>query len=941
MNDPSRDADTVKQSAGGADPAATTDPTAVGTPGSAPDITPASGELPRLADDVAPPAHTEAGGTMEYAGRPEGTTDFLPNELPAETGRPPGGDTRAAEADRALPRPGRGAAVPGTVAGYEILGVLGRGAMGVVYKARQRGLKRLVALKMILAGDHASERDLARFRAEAEAVARLQHPNIVQIYEVGAEDGRPFFSLEFVDGITLAKMVSSTPLPEREAAGIMLALARGMHVAHEAGVIHRDLKPANVLLAADGTPKISDFGLAKQVEEDSGQTRSGTILGTPNYMAPEQAEGRNKDVGPLSDVYGLGAILYELLTGRAPFRAATVLETLDQVRNQEPVAPHLLRPGVARDLETICLRCLQKEPARRYASAAELADDLARFVNGEPIRARPVSTAERLARWCRRNPGLASLTGAVAVLLVAIAGVSSAFAWQVQVKNDELKHTNDNLNRTNEELVLSNQAKEEARQKAEKNAEEARRTYSTAYERMIQLGRNVYGRLLDQREGSESLSPEQRKLREDMAKILSSHLLKLAGDFERSGVTAFSKIGGLKALGDLLSQDFGHKQAGLQQYQKARQLLEPIVAAEPENDLARGNLALVLGRVGEVSADLGGDLDRARGRLEEAVRFQRAIVEHPRSKAYAPLEARRLLANYLLARGKLCLRQGDPAAARPDLEEAVRLRQEWNDATPAQPAANKLAVRSLLAETHCWLGIAGWHLGDAAATDAALGKALATCKEFARRTPRDFGFQEDLADVYGACGDARLHRGRPAEALEYYRKSLVKVRLALRGLSGIRANIARRTLLARTYDRLGTAAEALPEHRAEAAGSFDDACKTWAGLLDDVPDDPLLVAASMRSLARCGRDAEAVTRANALRKKAPDSAEFLFQVACCFGRCAGRADDGLRQPYTAQGLAALRAAIKRGYRDAVVLRTEPDLAALRADPGFRDVLRGR
>jgi WD40 repeat protein len=317
-----------------------------------------------------------------------------------------------------------------SVAGYEILGELGRGGMGVVYRARQVGLNRLVALKMILAGSHAGAEDLARFRAEAEAVAALQHPNIVQIYEVGERDGLPYFSLELVEGGSLADRLDGTPWAARPAAELVAALARAMQYAHSRGVVHRDLKPANVLLATlEAAPKITDFGLAKQLDSAVGRTRTGAILGTPSYMAPEQAGGRRKEVGPPADVYALGAILYELLTGRPPFRAETPLDTILQVLDTEPVPPSRLLPKVARDLETICLKCLQKEPRKRYASAVELADDLQRFIDDRPILARPTSSWERLVKWARRRPAVAVLT-LVSAVTAAVAFALVTWLWR-------------------------------------------------------------------------------------------------------------------------------------------------------------------------------------------------------------------------------------------------------------------------------------------------------------------------------------------------------------------------------------------------------------------------------------------------------------------------------------------------------------------------------
>jgi tetratricopeptide (TPR) repeat protein len=316
--------------------------------------------------------------------------------------------------EEALPAPGAGVQVQG----FEILGVLGRGGMGVVYKARQLSLKRLVALKMVLAGAHADSYELKRFRAEAEAVAQLQHPNIVQIHEIGEHEERPFFSLEYVAGGSLSKKLAGKPLPAGEAAKLAETLARAIHHAHQHGIVHRDLKPANVLLTQDGAPKVADFGLAKRLEGDAGQTKSGAIMGTPSYMAPEQAQGRTRDIGPLVDVYALGAILYEMLTGRPPFKADSIMTTLQQVMTAEVVPPSRLQPNIPRDLETICLKAMAREPGRRYHSALALAQDLERFRAGEAILARREGWTGKVWRKVRRSPLTAAALGLLAVTVV-------------------------------------------------------------------------------------------------------------------------------------------------------------------------------------------------------------------------------------------------------------------------------------------------------------------------------------------------------------------------------------------------------------------------------------------------------------------------------------------------------------------------------------------
>lgn len=374
-----------------------------------------------------------------------------------------------------------------TVPGYEILGELGRGGMGIVYAARQLGLNRTVALKMILNGSHAGPKLLARFRAEAAAIARLQHPNIVQIHDVGEAAGRPYFVLEFVTGGSLAQHLKSKPQPVRPAAQLIETLARAIHAAHTNGVIHRDLKPANILLETVvedphgttrnhglrttdyGLPKITDFGLAKcdsgdgDMPDQGGPTVTGELLGTPSYMAPEQAMVPRQPIGPAADVYALGAILYELLTGRPPFIGGTPLSTVLQVLHNEPVSVTSLQPNVPRDLETICLKCLRKDPRKRYGSALELAEDVQRFLRDEPIRARPVMPVERIWRWVRRHPVPAGLLAAgllaPVVALIALSLLSAR-------------------------LVRSN-ALESAAQQAEL-LEEATREYSRNVQRVVQ-----------------------------------------------------------------------------------------------------------------------------------------------------------------------------------------------------------------------------------------------------------------------------------------------------------------------------------------------------------------------------------------------------------------------------------------------------------------------
>ena len=312
------------------------------------------------------------------------------------------------------------------IPGYELQGVLGQGGVGIVYRAFHQRLQRPVAVKMLLAGAHAQQADRSRFQREAEAVAALRHPNIVQIYDVNEADDQLYFTMELVEGGSLAEAIRGVPKPAREAAALMARLADAIHAAHQNGIVHRDLKPGNILLTADGTPKVTDFGLARRLDCREGLTFSGALVGTPSYMAPEQARGEKTAIGPATDIYALGSILYELLTGRPPFRSDSASATLHQIANDEPAPPRRLNPRIPRDLETICLKCLQREPQRRYGTAQELADDVRRFDRGEPIKARPAGLLERTLRWVRRRPALA---GALAAGVLLGAGLVVTLVW--------------------------------------------------------------------------------------------------------------------------------------------------------------------------------------------------------------------------------------------------------------------------------------------------------------------------------------------------------------------------------------------------------------------------------------------------------------------------------------------------------------------------------
>jgi tetratricopeptide (TPR) repeat protein/tRNA A-37 threonylcarbamoyl transferase component Bud32 len=555
----------------------------------------------------------------------------------ADTPRPPAVVPLSAAA--ALP--------PVQVPGYEVLEVLGEGGMGIVFKSRHLALNRIVALKMIRHATYAGAEERHRFRIEAEAIARLQHPNVVQIFDVGEHAGLPYFSLEFCPGGSLAHQLQGTPLSPHAAAALVEVLARAVHAAHQTGIVHRDLKPANVLLAEDGTPKVTDFGLAKKLHE-AGQTASNAIMGTPSYMAPEQAGGKSQQVGPAADVYALGAILYELLTGRPPFKAATTLDTLMQVVADEPVPPRQLQSKTPKDLETICLRCLHKAPQLRYASAWELAEDLRRFRAGEPIQARPVSRGERAWKWVKRRPTLATL-----VLLCALAalGLVAGGVWH----NMRLRTERD---------------------RAAKNFELARR----AVEEMLT------------EVGEEQLASEPRMERKRRALLEKARGFYLEFLQDRGNDAALLQATALahKRVGDiarLLRLDAEAETA----YGQAIALLRPLAEASPAKAELRQQLADSHNWHGEVLrlTDRPAEAQQA---YEQALRLQRQLVEDFADQPdYRRDQARTLYNLGILARGT-----NQPQQAREYFAAAIALLEELAAQLPHVPEYQQHLARAYL-----------------------------------------------------------------------------------------------------------------------------------------------------------------------------------------------------------------------------------------------------
>lgn len=525
------------------------------------------------------------------------------------------------------------------VAGYEILSVLGAGGMGIVYKARQTRLDRYVALKMIRAGAGARPGDLRRFEAEARAVAAIDHPNIIRIFEIDEHDGLPYFALEYVEGGSLAHRIAGKPQPIEESARITEILARALDVAHSRGIIHRDIKPANILLGIDGTPKLADFGLVKRQEADSSQTRTGSILGSPSYMSPEQATGAEK-VGPEADQYALGATLYEMLTGRPPFRGTSILDTLDLVRSREPVPPSQLLPRMPRDLETICLKCLEKDPGRRYPNVAALAEDLRRFRQGEPIVARPISAAERLWRWCLRNKGVAALATVVALLLVVVAVGATVGLAVVAAQKAALGRANDELKQSNSDLAL---AKAEAEKRQHEVEAEHRRAVAagqaaikqnrevvTAQRDMIILLEMKQYRYLpgiqDFREKALNLAAKGLESAVGSMSGLRDEIGWPAADEElnwRTVASAYQRLAELSLSRSQLPE-------AIRRFRQMDEIITRLAKAAPDNLATQVRLARSRRNLGFIAMDRVGDGEEARRYFAGSLEMIRAgLAKHP------------------------------------------------------------------------------------------------------------------------------------------------------------------------------------------------------------------------------------------------------------------------------------------------------------------------
>jgi tetratricopeptide (TPR) repeat protein/tRNA A-37 threonylcarbamoyl transferase component Bud32 len=787
---------------------------------------------------------------------------------------------------------------------YELLEVIAEGGMGVVYKARHRKLQRLVALKVLLAGRFARPSDLQRFRNEAETIAALDHPNIVPVYEVGERDGQLFLSLRLLDG-TLSNHLEHYGGDPRAAASLLVTVALAVHHAHQRGVLHRDLKPSNILLDAVGQPHVADFGLARRLEDDSGLTQTGAILGTPSYMAPEQTVAGRRVVTTAADVYGLGGILYALLTGGPPFQGDDVFDTMAQVRERAPESPARRNPRVSRELATICLKCLEKEPARRYASAQELADDLGRFLRNEPTRARPVGPARRLAKWVRRRPALAALIGVTGLFLVA-------FLVSLLVYNVHLK----------EAVQRANDKEAEARRQQRLATENYRQARETINKMLVRLE----GRGLAEIPRLKELSQDQL---EDALSFFRRALDALEDpdpEVRRDTAVAYRRAADIQ-------QTLGRLEAADDNYRRAIRLLDELPA---ETRDAPENQALLSGCYTNLAT--AAQNRRLWDEAEKNYRHALAIEERLAEARPDDPSPKNGLAEAEHNLGTLRQLTNKPREAEPHYDRAVTLRARLVHDHPDVPA-----YRAALAGDY--VNLASIYMNSARPAEArdTYEKAEKILSALVKEEPEKPEHGVTLAAAYVNWSHLVRADGRPDDALRLLDRAVELTEAVLRR----EPNYA--------YARLqGYGAHGARAQLYEGLDRFPDAVKDWDRAIDleSNPNPWNHRALRATTLVRAKEYPRALDEVAALEGNKEISDVGLYHLAgvCALavetvrkdGRLSSTEQAELAERFGARGVSLLRKLKERGYFKNLLntwgFNTDPNMKPLRERDDYKQLI---
>jgi serine/threonine-protein kinase len=818
---------------------------------------------------------------------------------------------------------------------YQIDGELGRGGMGVVYSATHRQLKRTAALKMVLAGRHASEELLQRFIKEAQAVAHLQHPGIVQIFDIGEHEGLPYFALEFVDGQDLQKKLNRQPQDSTFAASMVEKLATAMQYAHDSGILHRDLKPANVLLDQDGNPKITDFGLAKQVdgEDDSTGTSMGSIMGSPSYMPPEQARGEVSSLSPRSDLYSLGAILYEMLTGRPPFLAKKPVETVMQVVNNEPVAPRQLQPEIPADIETICMKAMQKEQGSRYGSCSELADDLRRFLDSKPILARPVSNTERLLKWCKRNPKIA-VPSALAITAIAAAAVIATWAWQTtSAQAAVIAIERDNAQQQRDEAQKQTKIAEENEAAAETQA-------MVALESIQFVVKEVDGQL----RGKPQLSDVRIKLMNAVTEKWEEIDIARTGGLEGEAIPTLMAVrfAAAAAFAELDEIDKAHRG-----YKKLETMARERMVIKDANDATRYNLAQILTAWAIVRKRVTGEPENITvPMLTEAIKLIDDVFASPKPEEGSPTasELREVRAQASQNLGKEFLDRGDITSAATAFDRSLsdngtnltEIREapgfdEFNEDQKDQVTFLKQMEYDRAALSLAYVRL---RKGETKESMKLYEQAIAGRREIAERRPGMTPLVGALASFISMHGQAHLLLAEPKKSLPLLDEAI-----------GIQKTLyqqdpkaaAKGRAAAETWYRLAVAHDMLGEN--EKAKAAVQACQEIRTKLAAQSADIKNRSSLMLADARLGNVPSATKTADEILADEKSSPEHCFDAARAMAQASRHSSEvDAKSTLIQKALTALERSIKKGYSEPFRIQHEDDLAPLRDEQRFKDVL---
>lgn len=913
---------------------------------------------PTLASVPVPVAHSSASpGTADTVSLPGGMPPAPPPEtddLPRTTSLVPG-----APAAQGTVTAGKSLAAIGP---YVVQRELGRGGMGVVYLARHEKLGRVVALKMILAGNQAGEEAQQRFLVEAQSIARLSHPGIVTVYDIGEHDGMPYFSLEYIPGNSLSRFIAEKPLEPKAAAMLTAKMAAAMQYAHERGVLHRDLKPANVLMADDETPKITDFGLAKQIEgiQEAELTQSGAIMGTPSYMSPEQAAGDPKNLGPPTDQYSLGAVLYQLLTGRAPFVAPRTFDVIRQVLADEPVPIRKLAPQVPADLETICLKAMHKDAARRYVNCREFAEDLTRFLEGRPIIARPVSRQERLIRWCRRNPVVAGTSGtAIAAVLMVLAVVSwSSYSLsqkntalqtaygELATANQKVEGTNAQLEKTNGQLTSANQQLGKQNVLLEKQQQETEAARKLAYDRATQAT-GAYQLMIDRVRTSLAGIPQLRDLRKQLVMDAAAGLEKLPDD----PADRIQNPGLLKAKNEeFLYRTFlavGEPSKAVPHIEAALKILQERNAAQKGTDATRFNLAAALLAMAEARQSFKRDMELSVKLSGEAVALLDSVIKEPNPKQFDdkkgsmdPLRVRQELLRCRNVHTASLWQQGRIAEALKHSRRNVELLDETFEVLPqlkALPAEQKRAVRSGMGWIYQLRAVTALRAGEIDEAKQQQQEALDLAHLSLQHTQRPWDSRLALAEVLGFTGDLYVAQKDETKAREKYEEA-VKIARELHAQDST-AESGRNALNILLIRLAGFEKTRSPE---QSPKLYEEAVAIAREMVKADPNGQTKHVALALSLAPTGAHLEASQIADKLLSSVskPD-AELLIDMARVYSQCSAAA--GLKESeasaYKDRSLECLTKAAEQGYRDPFYLTFHPDFVPLQSAQPFLDLVK--